>query len=78
MPTPEEAAANVESLKQQLAEAEAAQAKAAEDAPPREPAVIVHDFMSKVAQRFGNHHELAALVTEHAKATSPKDSAAAK
>jgi hypothetical protein len=73
MPTVEEAAAAVEKAKADLAAAESAQVEAQASAPPREPNVIVLDFMSKIAQRFGNHHELAGLIAEFTKATAPKE-----
>lgn len=72
MVTPEEAAAAVEKAKADLAAAESAHAQAKADAPPREPNVILADFMAKIASRFGGHHELEALVTEFGKATAPK------
>lgn len=70
MATPEDTAAAVEKAKADLAAAEAAHQQAQADAPPREPSVILHDFMTRVAQRFGNHHELERLVTEFGKATA--------
>jgi hypothetical protein len=70
MPTVEEAAAAVDKAKADLAAAESAQLEAQASAPPRSPDVIVLDFMSKVAQRFGNHHEFAGLISEFTKATA--------
>jgi hypothetical protein len=78
MPTVEEAAAAVEKAKADLAAAESAQLEAQASAPPRRPDVILLDFMSKVAQRFGNHHELAGLIAEAKKSMSLEEQPPAK
>jgi|SRR5882672_2267536 len=44
--------------------ADAASGKPSTPPPPREPSVIMLDFMDRVASRFGQHLELTSLVAE--------------
>lgn len=65
MADPTQTAAELAEAQQKLANAEAAHAAAqAESATPRMPFVVVHDILTFIAGRFGNHPQLEKLLAE--------------
>jgi hypothetical protein len=72
-PSAEDTAGDVERAQAQLDAAKAAHAAAQEDAPPRDPPVVLAAILDLLSMRFGHHPEFTKLIAEYKAGALPKD-----